>query len=400
MDLRVGIVKEPVICHICDFQPEYGGTFVDALISLDRYCRRNLKMGLFCIFPENARNKSWLKRLDEERVRYGFVPRKKTIASHVRLLLKNHDPLILHTHFFFFDLSAVLMKLLHFRKSRIVWHYHNPLDLTIKQRIRDAFKIRLCFNHFGNRCIAVGDAVYKSIRHAGMASEKAVLIHNGVNVGRFLNKCEVTPEARRDLRISTDDIVFLLLGWDPLRKGVDIFLKAAEEMCRRNYMNCRFLVVGSTETRRFISQLSCASKLGEVLTVIDPVEDLSSLLNAVDVLVSASRSEGLAYSVLEAMTAGKLVLSSDIALVRESYGRSEGVWLYPSEDWKMLADLMAKVVLLQSAEKQSLGRANSQYVIENHSLHRWSEKVGELYKELIGGRKQSLIEDFQHDSPE
>ena len=219
MELRVGIVKEPVICHICDFQPEYGGTFVDALICLHRYCRRNLKIGLFCIFPDNARNKSWLKRLDEERVQYGFVPRKKNVVNHVRLLLKNHDPLILHTHFFFFDLLAVLMKLLYFQNSTIFWHYHNPTERTVKQRIKDAFKIRVCFNHFGSRCIAVGAAVYESIRDAGMAGEKAVLIQNAVNIGRFLNKCEVTPEARRGLRMSTEDIVFLLLGWDPVRKG-------------------------------------------------------------------------------------------------------------------------------------------------------------------------------------
>jgi hypothetical protein len=53
----------------------------------------------------------------------------------------------------------------------------------------------------------------------------------------------------------------------------------------------------------------------------------------------------------------------------------------------MLAELMEKVLLLQSDEKQSLGKANSQYAIENHSLDRWSEKVGQLYKELIGGAK-------------
>jgi glycosyltransferase involved in cell wall biosynthesis len=107
-------------------------------------------------------------------------------------------------------------------------------------------------------------------------------------------------------------------------------------------------------------------------------------LKGVDVLVSASRSEGLTYAVLESMTAGKVVLLSDIPSVRETFGRSKGVWLYPSEDWKMLAALMEKVLLLQSYERQSLGQANSQYVIENHSLDRWSEQIGQLYKELIG----------------
>jgi glycosyltransferase involved in cell wall biosynthesis len=391
MEPRVGVVKEPIICHICDFQPEYGGSFVEALVHLNRYCRHNLNVRIFCIFPDNARDKNWLKRLDDEDMRYGFIPRQRNIVRHVRLLLKNHDPLILHTHFFLFDLSVVFMKLLFYKNCKIVWHYHNPAELTLKQRIKDAFKIRLCFNHFADRCIAVGDGVYESMRAAGFMPQKTVLIYNAVNTSRFRNKCKVMPEARRDLGISREDIVFLLLGWDPVRKGVDIFLRAAEEMCRRSYKNCRFLVVGRTETRKFVSQLSCNSDLScNSFRVIDPVEDFSLLLKGINVLVSASRSEGLTYAVLESMTAGKVILHSDIRSVRETYGRSKGVWLFPSEDWKMLAELMERVVLLQSAEIQSLGQANSQYVIENHSLDQWSEKVGQLYKELIEGREQSL----------
>jgi glycosyltransferase involved in cell wall biosynthesis len=391
-------VKKAVICHICDFQPEYGGTFVDSLLSLNQYCRSQLKMETICIFPERASNRTWLKRFDEEKVQYGFVPRKKSILSHVRLLLKGHDPLILHTHFFLFDLSAILMKLMLYRGAKVVWHYHSSPDLTLQQKVKDVIKLRLIFGFFGDRCIAVGDGIYRSLQNVGLRGDKAVLIQNAVNTRRFLPNSEVRGKARQSLGTPKGTVIYLLMGYAPLIKGVDIFMKAAAEIVVRNVSNVLFLIIGRDETRKFVSQMPAAAKLKDALIVIDPVEDLSFLLNAVDVLVSASRSEGLAYSVLEAMTAEKLVLSSDIASVRETYGRSEGVWLFPSEDWKMLADLMAKVVLLQSAERQSLGRANSQYVIENHSLDRWSEKVGQLYKELIGGRKQSLTEDFQHGS--
>jgi glycosyltransferase involved in cell wall biosynthesis len=384
MELSAGAVKEPIICHICDFQPEYGGAFVEALVHLNRYCRHNFNVGILCAFPVSASNRNWLKRLDEEGVRYALIPRQRNIMRHVRVLLKNYDPLILHTHFFLFDLSAVLMKLLIYRNCKIVWHYHNPTEFTSKQRIKDAFKVRICFNRFGDRGVAVGDGVYESMRATGFMPRKTVLIHNAVNISRFLKKCEVTLEARRELQISGDAIAFLLLGWDPVRKGVDIFLRAAEEMCRRNYKNCRFLVVGRAETRRFVSQLLCNSDLShDVFQVIDPVEDITLLLKCVDVLVSASRSEGLSYSVLEAMAAEKLILSSDIASVRETYGKSNGVWLFPNEDWKALSDLMIRFVGSLPAERRSLAHANSQYVLENHSLDRWAQRIVQLYKELL-----------------
>jgi len=392
MELRVGAVKEPVICHICDFQPEYGGSFVESLIHLNRHCSDNLKVRMFCIFPNNARSRNWLKNLDEEGIRYGFIPSQRNVMRHIRSLLEQYDPVVLHTHFFFFDLSAILIKLLTYRKSKIVWHYHNPVEFNLKQRIKNAFKISALFNCFGDCCIAVGDGVYQSMRSAGFAPHKTRLIYNGVNISRFLNKCEV--DVQQDLAIPRGEIVFLLLGWDPVRKGVDVFLTAAEEMACKGYKNCRFLVVGRAETRRYVGQLlGEASLWGDTIRVVDPVEDFAALLKGVDVFVSASRSEGLTYAVLESMAGAKAVLSSDIPAVRETYGRSKGVWLFRSGDWKTLAELMEKFVSLDFGERRLLGEANSQYVVENHSLDQWSERVGQVYKELLG-RKQLPIEKF------
>jgi glycosyltransferase involved in cell wall biosynthesis len=387
MELRGCIVKEPVICHICDFQPEYGGAFVDSLLSLNRYCLSHLKIKTVYIFPEKANNRAWLQRFDNEKVEYGFVPRRRNILSYVHLVLKDHNPVILHTHFFLYDLSAILIKLLLYRHVRVVWHYHSPSNLTVQQRLKDVIKLRLIFGSFGDRCIAVGDGIFRSLQHSGMSKEKAVLIHNGVDTGRFIPNGLIRTKARQSLKAPQDSIIFLLLGYAPHIKGVDIFIKAAAEAIGRDDSPKLFVVVGRRETRDFISHLPFASKLGNTLLVIDPVEDLSVLLNGVDVMVSASRSEGFGYAVIEAMAAEKLVLCSDIDPVRQTYGQSKGVWLYPSEDWKMLADLMEQAVFMRSDERQSLGRANNRYVIENHSLDHWSEKVGQLYKSLIEKRK-------------
>ncbi|CUS39684.1 hypothetical protein COMA1_90008 [Candidatus Nitrospira nitrosa] len=383
-------MKTPTICHICDYGSQYGGTFIDSLLFLSRYCRDKLQVATFCIFPDRAKNRSWLSNLDAEGIGYGFVPHKRNVAGPIRSLLVGREPLVLHSHFFTYDLTTVLLKYTTFKNSGIVWHYHNPCGGSVKQSIKDVLKIRLLLNLLGNYCIAVGDGVYKSVRDAGLAPDKAILLHNGVNIGRFFNKCEVVPEARKTLGLSSEDMVFLLLGWSPRRKGVDIFFKAAEELGRK-FTNCKFLVVGKEETREFVSQLRYKSPLSpDAFRVVDPVEDFSVILKVTDVLVLASRSEGLPYAVLEAMTAGKLVISSALPAARETYGRSNGAWLFPTEDWKMLAELMEKGVLLQADERRSLGQANSQYVIENHSLGQWSKRIGELYEGVTSRYQRTL----------
>jgi glycosyltransferase involved in cell wall biosynthesis len=379
-------MNAPTICHICDYGSVYGGTFIESLVFLSRYCRDKLEIATFCIFPDRAKERSWLSRLDEEGIGYGFIPHKRNVVGQIRRLLFVCEPLVLHSHFYTFDLTTVFLKYAAFPSAGIIWHYHSRSGRHVQQRIKDVFKIRLLFNLMGDYCIAVGDGVHKDIIDAGLARRKSALIYNGVNIGRFFNKRGVSQEVRKKLGISGDDMVFLLLGWSPLVKGVDVFFRAAEKLSR-NHGRCKFVVVGRERTKEFLSHLASDSTLGEALLTVDPVEDFSALLNGVDVLVSASRSEGFGYAVIEAMATEKLILCSDIDPVRQTYGRSEGVWLYPSENWKMLAELMEKSVMLPPDERQSIGRTNRQHVIDNYSLDQWSENIGRLYKEIIARHK-------------
>lgn len=379
-------MRNPTVCHLCDFGPEYGGAFIESLVWLSRYCRDKLGIATFCVFPDRAKHRSWLSKLDDEGIGYGFVPCMRYVVGQSRSLLKDCEPVILHSHFYTFDLTAVLLKCTAFRNAGIIWHYHSRSGCGIKQRTKDILKNRLLFNLFGDCCIAVGDGVYKDIRAAGITPGKSIQVYNGVNTGRFLKKQGVSFEVRKNLGVSGEDTVFLLLGRNPLVKGVDVFFRAAEELSRR-YKHCRFLVVGREQTREFVSHLSCGSVLGEALLIVDPVEDFPALLSGVDVLVSASRREGFGYAVIEAMAAQKLILCSDIDPVPQTFGRSKGVWLYPSENWKMLAELMERSMMLPSDERQSLGLINRQHVTENYSLDQWSEKIGQLYKTIVARHK-------------
>ncbi len=376
-------MKVPTICHICSYGPEYGGTFIESILFLSRYCRDHLQLATFCIFPEKAKNRSWLSKLDSEGIGYGFIPPKRNVAEEVSNLLSGREPVIIHTHFFLFDLTAILLKFTFFKKAKVVWHYHSQPASTLSQQIRDRIKVGLIFSLWGARCIAVGDGVFRSLISTGLSMSKLVLIHNAVNTNRFTSNQLSRDKTRESLKVVNGANVFLLLGYAPHIKGVDIFVKAAAEVSTRSGSAMLFVIVGRDETRRFVSSMPCATQLGGSLLVIDPVEDFPLLLNGVDVLVSASRTEGFGFAVIEAMAEEKLILCSDIEPVRQTYGRSGGVWLFPTEDWKTLAGLMEKACKLSQDAMQSFGSANKRYVTENHSLEQWSEKVGQVYLELI-----------------
>jgi len=375
--------KSPVICHLSDFSPEYSGSFVDALISLARYCYDKTGMQTMYIFPEQAQEREWLKKFGEGGSSYACVPRTRNIVFHLRKLLTSHDPVIFHTHFSTFDMAAVFAKLLFYKNSKVVWHFHSPGALTFRQRATDTIKVRLLARNFADAFIAVGDEAYGYSLVRGFSPEKVALIYNGIDTARF-GPSETKRQHMRDLLgISREAVVFLLLGWDPLRKGVDVFIKAAEDVIRQNQVPAIFLIVGRTEMREFVSGLPESMRIESALRVIDPIADFSSFLPGIDVFVTASRNEGLSYAVLEAMATGKLILSSDIPGVSSTYGKAKGVWLFCNEDWKALSGLMKQAQQLSFVERDYIGTLNSKYVGENHGLEKWSDSIFQIYRRLI-----------------
>jgi glycosyltransferase involved in cell wall biosynthesis len=379
-------MKKPIICQLSDFSPEYPGSFIDALLSLSTYCRNRMQLETFCLFPERARGRKWLQRLDAERVLYDFIPKSRTVVFDVHSLLKSYNTLVFHTHFFLYDMAVIFLKLLFYKSSRVVWHLHGMSELTLAQRAKDIFKVKILGNYYGDQFISVGHGVYQDALIRGFREDKLILAYNGIDINRFIMNAELGYSFRESLGISKEHYVFLLIGWSPIRKGVDIFIRAAEELYKKNNQKVLFLVVGRKQAREFISSLPQSSRLGPALRLIDPVEDFSLLLNSIDVLVSASRSEGFSYAILEAMAARRLILCSDIAGVPKELKQVRGVRLFPSEDWKMLSELMEKVQSLSPVEREPLRDANFRYVADNFSLERWTEQMGSIYRGLLQER--------------
>jgi glycosyltransferase involved in cell wall biosynthesis len=338
---------------------------------------------MLCIFPQAAASNGWIERFREKGIPYGFVPRDGTAVLHLkRLLDQRYDPLIFHCHFVSYDISAALLKLLFYKRARIIWHLHSRGKVDLRQKGKDLIKMRVLGRCFVDQFIAVGEGVYDHSRARGADSEKLVVIHNGIDATRFDRNNDVRRQVRESLGVSEDHLVYLLLGWDPHTKGVDLFIKAAAHVAR-SIKPSLFLIIGETPTRQFAMKVPELAHIGPALRIIDPVEDFAAVLNAVDVVVSASRSEGLPYAVLEGMAAGKLILSSDVPGARATYGRSRGVWLFPLEDWRTQAARMEQARALSNTEREAIGTANAKYVADHYSLRRWAEKIGSLYQSLL-----------------
>jgi len=374
-------VKAKVICQLCDFAPLVPGSFVDSMLRLASYCREQANMETIFIFPEPARERFWIQRFEELQFKCVFVPRKRNVVDDIRKHLENYDPLIFHTHFFRFDLCAIWLKLFYYRKSKVIWHYHSRQTDKWLARIKDLAKLGIIGRCLVSATIAVGDAISVGLLNAGMPADRVILIYNGIDATRFIPSKSNRQHVRKLFDIPEASTVFLLLGRHPVIKGLDVFVKAAEKATRIFGYDLVFLIVGKDETKKAVSLIS--QEMGQLKTVhvIDPFEDFSSLLSGVDVFVSSSRTEGAPYAILEAMAGRKIIISSDIPIpaIHGSYGRSNGILVYPTEDWNALCNLIGYCQRLDLKTRNDLGKTNREEVEMHFSVKKWIEKIQEHY---------------------
>ena len=107
-------------------------------------------------------------------------------------------------------------------------------------------------------------------------------------------------------------------------------------------------------------------------------DDTEQVLEAADMFILPSYSEGMSLSLLEAMAAGIPVVASDIAGNRALVTHDQSGLLVPARDVRGLSAAIVRL-MEQPAIRSSLGSRARQEVQAKYSL----EKMGREHLELI-----------------
>ncbi|QXE85921.1 glycosyltransferase family 4 protein [Geomonas nitrogeniifigens] len=107
--------------------------------------------------------------------------------------------------------------------------------------------------------------------------------------------------------------------------------------------------------------------ISEQLKIIGAVDDVAGLLQALDLFVYSSRSEGVPNGVLEAMASGLAVVGTDIPGIREAVGPEGVAYLTPVGDCDAMADRIIEL-LREKAARQQVGQTLRERVEQSFSL--------------------------------
>jgi glycosyltransferase involved in cell wall biosynthesis len=167
---------------------------------------------------------------------------------------------------------------------------------------------------------------------------------------------------------------YLYLGRLVQDKNPDFLIKA---FCKAQLTGVKLVMAGSNDTApEYVSYLKSLANENVVFTGAVYGDDKEALLKYCKAFCIPSTIEGLAITLLEAMSYGKLCIASDITANKEGLG-DNGVWVKP-EDVDSLVNAL-KYVNENNKQLRELGLKNRKRV-EDYFL--W-DKVSQRYSDFI-----------------
>ena len=199
--------------------------------------------------------------------------------------------------------------------------------------------------------------VWQRLLRADYGVESGV-VPNGVDVERFARaSTERAADLRRSVGAQDRPLVLAVGGIEP-RKGTDNLVRALAQLRASTGLRPVLAVVGghsfqdySAYRDRVLAELpSLRLELGRDVVQVGtvPEQDMASWYAAADLLAFPSVKEGFGLAVLEAMSAGTPVVTSDLPVFREYLVGGRDALLVPLGDVAGLSAAMAAV--LQDAQ--------------------------------------------------
>jgi glycosyltransferase involved in cell wall biosynthesis len=380
---------ETTVIHIADFTTPHAGGFVSSLRALAGKAREK---GFRCVmvFPAAAEHTIWAEQMQQDSLSVRFLPSNLSLRELVQRicdLVCEEKAEILHTHFSNFNFPAGLAKLkLLFanRRVKVVWHFHSDwrTRLTLKRRVKDLLLYRILGSTaFG---IAVSENIRQAIGRRGMPLQRMRYIPNGFDPERLAVGEKSPDTVRCELGIPKQAKVFLAFGWEPVTKGVDLLLAAFDKLASAvNPSDIVLLLIGTDTMRQYVHDWNRGNRPAWQYLAA-PRERVSEFFSASDAFVSASRSEGFPYSIVEAMASKLPVVSSNIpgaAWAQEA----PGVVFFDPGNVEELAKAITQVLSWTEEERRLNSNANCDFVTERYSVQQWAENILSYYKELLIG---------------
>lgn len=301
----------------------------------------------------------------------------RALGSYIRHL-RDRRPHIVHGWLYWANILSVVAGLA----------ARTPVILTARRQLADHKAGRPMLQKIENWANRHTDAVLvnsEAVRRDVLAHEKinpAMLhrIYNGVVLEEF---AAADPEPlRREFGLEPDSQVIVYVANLHYYKGHEELVRAVA-LLKDKYPRLRALCPGRNAGALEFLQGLCA-ELGVADRIFFPGErkDISAFFALADIAVHPSHQEGFSNSILEAMTAGKPMVVSNVGGCPEAVLEGVNGFVTPPQDAASLAGALDRL-LADDALRSRMGQAARERIESEFAIERTVEQYVEFYEKIL-----------------
>ena len=301
---------------------------------------------------------------------------KKKAQKRLKKLLKEDEFDIIHIHMSYkgsFYRKYYVTKLCKKYGKKVIVHLHgsefkdfyNNGDQKRKSMIVELFTITDC-------TIVLGEQ-WKQFINKIAPQSNVVVINNAVHIPEIGEKEE------------SQERVLLFLGALIKRKGMQDLLKALNKMQQNGINGWHMLIAGSGEEEVALKEYVKKNSLEEQVEFLGWInkDKKNDLLMKSDVLILPSYNEGLPMAILEAMSYGLAIVSTDVGSINEAVNNGLNGYVYNPGDVEALERIITKLVADDELWKKQ-SRESRRICIEKFSEDTMFARIDKIWTSLYG----------------
>jgi glycosyltransferase involved in cell wall biosynthesis len=224
---------------------------------------------------------------------------------------------------------------------------------------KNIFKlIYWCVLFFSHRTICVSDGTKREISNWPLVQNKITVIKNGISQFELIPR----TDARRDFGVHEEDMLVVgTIAELHHIKGLDLLLSAWSEFTKKH--RAELIIIGEGEERENLENMANNLGISNSVTFKGYLDNARSYLAAFDIFALPSRSEALAYVVLEAGIANLPVVASAVGGIPEIIDDGTNGILIPPDEPKII--YLSLLLLAENAQLRNMLGAELKKTVTN-----------------------------------
>jgi glycosyltransferase involved in cell wall biosynthesis len=300
-------------------------------------------------------------------------------------LLRSYKVKVIHTHLF---QSGLVGRLAAWRAGvpAIIVHEHGK---TLWKRWYHRIFERYAIGRTDLRLAVSKDIMDLRLRHEHTPASKIRIVFNAVDPARF--DSDEATRVRKRIELGLDNSFIIgTIGRLVDAKSYDFLLEATARISKQR-PDLSVIVVGEGELLDDLKRLRDSLDLARTVHFLGKRTDIPDLMAAMDLYVISSKREGLPVTLIEAMMAGKPIISTAVGGIPDAISHGvDGLLVKPGDEegfGRTILDLAGN-----AAEMDRLGRNARKKAIARYSPGTVLRQLEEIYEEMLSGKGGHLLE--------